>query len=318
MSRDLDRRQFLTHTVAGLGVASVASSCSTATRSGEADAAGTPRPPDFSISLAQWSLHRHLAGLVQPKLDPLDFAATARRHGFGAIEYVNTFYKGKIEDPAFRSELKKRADGEGVRSLLIMCDGEGALGDPDEGQRLAAVANHHKWVEAAAFLGCHSIRVNAQSAGSPDEQRDRAADGLRRLTEFGAQHRLNVIVENHGGLSSNGKWLASVMAKVDHPRCGTLPDFGNFRISQDEEYDRYQGVAEMMPFARAVSAKSYDFDANGDETTIDYRRMLKIVLAAGYHGHLGVEYEGNRLGEEEGLLATKRLLETIRTELAGA
>jgi sugar phosphate isomerase/epimerase len=210
-----------------------------------------------------------------------------------------------------------------VRSLLIMCDGEGALGDPDDAARTKAVENHHKWVEAAAYLGCHSIRVNAQSEGTYDEQLARAADGLARLTEFGASHGLNVIVENHGGLSSNGGWLAAVMKRVDNPRCGTLPDFGNFRIrgepgqawEEGEWYDRYKGVEEMMPYAKAVSAKSRDFDENGEETTTDYHRMLRIVLDAGYHEYLGIEYEGSRLSEHEGVAATKALLEKVRAEL---
>src|SRR6266545_1244601 len=150
-----------------------------------------------------------------------------------------------------------------------MIDGEGALGDADESKRRQAIENHYKWVEAARFLGCKIIRVNAQSSGSYDEQLERAADGLRRLTKFGADHKITVIVENHGGLSSNGAWLAAVIKKVNHPRCGTLPDFGNFNLSDGKQYDRYQGVKEMMPYAKAVSAKSHDFDEQGNETMTD-------------------------------------------------
>jgi sugar phosphate isomerase/epimerase len=193
-----------------------------------------------------------------------------------------------------------------------MCDGEGALGDPDDAARTTAVENHYRWVEAARHLGCHSIRVNAQSRGTPDEQRALAADGLRRLTEFAAERDINVIVENHGGLSSNGTWLTSVMRAVDHPRCGTLPDFGNFQIGEGEWYDRYQGVAELMPFAKAVSAKSHDFDEQGNETGTDFMRMMHIVLDAGYRGHVGIEYEGSRLSEPDGIRATKALLERVR------
>ena len=270
--------------------------------------------PLFKISLAQWSLHRTLYG---GKLDNLDFAVTARKdYGIEAVEYVNQFFKDKAKDAAYLKDMKKRAADAGVRSLLIMIDGEGKLGDPDEAKRKQAVENHYKWVEAAKALGCHSIRVNAASAGSYDEQIKLAADGLRRLTEFGAKHDLNVIVENHGGLSSNGAWLAAVMKKVAHPRCGTLPDFGNFRVSKDEQYDRYQGVHEMMPFAKAVSAKSHDFDEHGNEKHTDYQRMLKIVLDAGYHGYIGIEYEGSALSEPDGIRATKRLLERVRTELS--
>lgn len=197
-----------------------------------------------------------------------------------------------------------------------MCDGEGALGDPDDTKRTQAVENHYRWVTAAAFLGCHSIRVNAQSTGAFEEQQRLAADGLRRLTEFGAQHNINVIVENHGGLSSNGAWLAGVMRAVDHPRCGTLPDFGNFRVADDEWYDRYQGVRELMPFAKAVSAKSHDFDDQGNERHTDYMRMMRIVLDAGYRGWVGIEYEGDELPEPEGIRATKVLLERVRAGLA--
>jgi sugar phosphate isomerase/epimerase len=196
-----------------------------------------------------------------------------------------------------------------------MIDGEGALGDPDPARRQEAVENHYKWVEAADHLGCKMIRVNAVSQGSYDEQVKLAADGLRKLTEFGAQQKIAVIVENHGGLSSNGKWVAEVMKTVAHPLCGTLPDFGNFKISDDQEYDRYQGVSEMMPYAKAVSAKSLEFDLRGEETKIDYHRMMKIVLDAGYQGFVGIEYEGDKMTEPDGIRATKRLLERVRDEL---
>jgi L-ribulose-5-phosphate 3-epimerase len=272
--------------------------------------------PLFRISLAEWSLHRTLfAG----KLDHLDFARTARNDfGIEGVEYVNQFFKDRARDQMYLAEMKKRASDLGVRNVLIMIDDEGALGDPDEARRKQAVENHYKWVEAAKFLGCHSIRVNAQSQGAYEEQLDRAADGLRRLTEFGATHQLNVIVENHGGLSSNGAWLSAVIKKVNHPRCGTLPDFGNFNLGNGQQYDRYKGVQEMMPFARGVSAKSGEFDEQGNEVRIDYRRMMKIVLDAGYHGYVGIEYSGNTLTEPDGIRATKRLLERVRSELSAA
>jgi len=268
----------------------------------------------FRISLAEWSLHRTLfAG----KLDNLEFARTAKKDfGIEAIEYVNQFFKDKAKDQKYLVEMKKRAGDLGVRSVLIMIDDEGALGDQDEARRKQAVENHYKWVEAARFLGCHSIRVNAQSQGSFEEQLARAADGLRRLTEFGAAHDINVIVENHGGLSSNGEWLASVIKRVNHPRCGTLPDFGNFNLGNGQQYDRYKGVQELMPFAKGVSAKSNDFDEQGNEVRIDYRRMMKIVFDAGYRGYVGIEFSGDRLSEPEGIRATKTLLERVRADLS--
>lgn len=274
------------------------------------------KTPLFKISLAEWSFHRTLGS---GQMDHLDFALTAKReYGLDAVEYVNSFFKTKAQDAAYLAEMKKRCADAGVRSLLIMCDGEGALGDPDDAKRKQAVENHHKWIDAAKELGCHSIRVNAQSGGSYEEQQKLAADGLRRLTEYGDKAGLNVIVENHGGLSSNGEWLAGVMKLVAHPRCGTLPDFGNFNLGDGKTYDRYKGVAELMPYAKAVSAKSHDFDDKGNETGTDYRRMMKIVVDAGYRGYVGIEYEGGRLSEQDGVRATLKLLEKVRDELSRA
>jgi sugar phosphate isomerase/epimerase len=268
----------------------------------------TAAPPLFRISLAQWSLHRTLrAG----ELDHLDFARVAHeRFGIEAIEYVNAFFKDRGKDAGYLAEMNTRARDHGVYQHLIMCDGEGRLGDPDAARRTTAVENHHKWVEAAKTLGCATIRVNAASAGSFEEQQKLAADGLRRLSEFADPFGINVVVENHGGLSSNGRWLAGVMRMVDHPRCGTLPDFGNFT-----DYDPYQGVTELMPFAKAVSAKSHEFDEQGNEAKKDYHRFMKIVLDAGYKSWVGIEYEGKGLPELEGIAATKRLLERVRDEL---
>jgi len=275
--------------------------------------------PWFLISLAQWSLHKLLfAG----EITNLDFASESRAMGFDAIEYVNAFFKDKAADAPYLAEMNKRAADAGVAQLLIMCDGEGNLGDPDDAKRAQAVENHRKWLEAAKTLGCHSIRVNAASAGSWDEQQKLAADGLRRLCEIAEPFGLHVLVENHGGLSSNGEWLAGVMKRADHPLVGTLPDFGNFCMDwsradeADAWYDRYKGTAELMPFARAVSAKSHEFDAEGDEVRTDYTRMLKIVKDAGYRGWIGVEFEGSELDPRAGSIATKRLLERVRARLA--
>jgi sugar phosphate isomerase/epimerase len=272
--------------------------------------------PLFKISLAEWSLHRTLGA---GNLDNLDFPKFAKEEcGIEAVEYVNRFFMDKARDEKYLADLKKRCADLGVTSVLIMCDDEGELGNPDDAERKKAVENHHKWVEAAKFLGCHSIRVNAASRGSRDEQAKLAADGLRQLAEYGAKHDINVIVENHGGWSSNGAWLAEVIKSVGLPNCGTLPDFGNFQTSPGEWYDRYQGVAELMPYAKGVSAKSHEFDAEGNEVRTDYRKMVKIVLDAGYHGYIGVEWEGERPDEKEGILLTKRLLEKVRDELTAA
>ncbi len=278
--------------------------------------ATSPDKPLYEISLAQWSLHRTIrAG----ELDNLDFAKYTRDEcGINAVEYVNQFFMDKAKDKKYLGELKQRAADLGVKNVLIMIDREGALGDPDEAKRTQAVENHYKWVEAARFLGCHSIRVNAQSRGGFVETIPLAADGLRRLCEFADQHAINVIVENHGGLSSNGAWLSAVMEVCDHPRVGTLPDFGNFVVDRQKgiEYNRYKGVMQLMPYAKAVSAKSHDFGPDGRETNTDYERMMGIVTGWGYRSYVGIEYEGSGLPEKEGILATKKLLETVRERLS--
>lgn len=300
-----------------------------------------PAQPLFPVSLAQWSLHRTYFGgtltaqfrqdfsrdpdsVLKGDADPLDFPILARSaFDIDAVEYVNTFYFSRARDDAYFAELKRRADGAGVRSLLIMCDALGNTGDQEETARRQAVENHKPWLQAAAGLGCHAIRVNAAGQGSREEVSSRVAESLNALGELAAPLGLSVLVENHGGYSSDGAWLAATIDRTDHPAVGTLPDFGNFRISPRGEepvvtYDRYRGVKELMPRARAVSAKSYDFDEDGLETTIDYRRMLAMVAAAGYRGHVGVEYEGSRLSEFDGIRATRNLIIRIGAELTAS
>lgn len=299
----LGRRQFLKRSAA-LGATLAAAT----TLPGCANLIGQQRR--YDISLAQWSLHRRF---FSGDASPMDFAAITRQEfDIGGVEYVNQFYKEQLSD-ALVQELRQRADNEGVRSLLIMIDGEGALGAPSEAGRQQTVDNHKKWADAAHALGCHSIRVNAQSEGGYQEQRARAADGLVKLAEYCEPLGLNVLVENHGGLSSNGRWLREVMETANHPRVGTLPDFGNFTINREtgETYDKYQGVQELMPYARAVSAKSFAFDDQGNETSIDFHRMMEIVMAAGYDGWVGVEYEGDQHSEAEGIRLTRDLLRSI-------
>ena len=259
-----------------------------------------PPAPLFKISIAEWSIHR---SLFSGAMKHLDFPIMARKHKIDAIEYVNQFFMDKATDKAYLREMKDRADSEGVRSLLIMCDREGALGHPNEKERLQAVDNHKKWVEAAKYLGCHSIRVNGFSGGSwgspPDdfeESKKLVAEGLRKLCEYADPFDINVMIENHGGNSSNAQWLMGVMQLADHKRAGTLPDFGNFRIYKNNEtgettsYDAYRGVKELMPLAFGVSVKTIAWDDKGNQSDLDYERMMRIVLDAGYRGYCGIEH----------------------------
>jgi sugar phosphate isomerase/epimerase len=261
----------------------------------------------FKISLAEWSLHK---ALFAKEMTNLDFPVKAAKDfGIFGAEYVSTFFKDTSEE--YLKELLKITQDNNVTNVLIMVDGAGSLGDNNQENRLKAVDNHHRWVEAAKFLGCHSIRVNAYGRGTETEIADAVTDSLSRLAAFAAPLNINVIVENHGGYSSNAKWLTGVISRVNMKNCGVLPDFGNFRLSASEEYDRYQGVQEMMPYAKGVSAKSNDFDEEGNEVKMDYYRLIQIVKDSGYKGFIGIEYEGNRLSEPEGIMATKKLLEKV-------
>ena len=313
MNNTVTRREFIE--AAGTTSATVALASL-----GVTAAAQTPAPL-YKISLAEWSINRSLFG---GQMQHLDFAKIAKSVGIDAIEYVNQFFKDKAKDTAYLTEMNTRAKGEGVTQVLIMCDGEGNLGDPDAAKRQTAVENHYKWVDAAKFLGCHTIRVNGYSSGTADEQMKLVADGMRKLVEYADKAAINVCIENHGGFSSNGKWLVQTIKMVGHPRAGTLPDFGNFRISgpgRDNpdakvvSYDSYVGVAEMMPLAKGVSVKPRVWDANGNSGEIDLLKMMKIVVDAGWRGHCGIEHgaEGKEL---ESITELRKQLETVRDQLA--
>lgn len=267
----------------------------------------------FQISLAQWSVHK---ALESGEITNLDFAKIARTEfDISAVEYVSRGFVKWVKDTNYLNQMNQVAKDYGVKNLLVMVDDEGDLAHHDKAERNKTVENHYKWVEAAKHLGCHSIRVNAAGQGTPEEVKKNAIEGLISLSEFASDYDINVIVENHGGISSNGKWLSEVISNVDMTNCGTLPDFGNFCITKDandnctDEYDRYQGMKDLMPYAKGVSAKSHDFDENGDEINSDFAKMLKIVKSAGFKGYIGIEYEGKNMSEYEGIRATKALLE---------
>ena len=268
----------------------------------------------FDISLAEWSLHKEI---FAKKITNLDFPEIAKKEfGISIVEYVNQFFKDKANDTAYLNELLKRCKDNGVKNHLIMIDGEGGLGELDDAVRIKAVENHYRWVEAAKYLGCKTIRVNAQGKGTNEEIAKAAVDGLGKLGEFASKTGINVIVENHGGSSSNGKWLSGVIKEVNMKNVGTLPDFGNFCIKRgkngcEESYDRYEGTKELMPFAKGVSAKTNDFDEKGNCIETDYTKILKIVKDSGFRGIAGIEYEGSKLSEREGIKATKALLERV-------
>ena len=272
----------------------------------------------FKLSLAQWSFHK---ALFAGKMDNLTFIDKAKELGFDGVEYVNQFFRDKAEDMSFLDQLNAKAKEHSLIQNLIMIDREGGLGLVDDAKRTEAINNHHKWVHAAKYLGCGSIRVNAYGEGTAEEVSAAAIDGLGRLSEYAAKEGINVIVENHGGYSSDDAWMANVLKQVGMDNCGSLPDFGNFCIKRgsdgcEEEYDRYQGMMDLMPYAKAVSAKSHDFDADGNEIHTDYVRVMKIVKEAGFRDFVNVEYEGRELSEEEGVIKTVALLKKVGAELS--
>jgi sugar phosphate isomerase/epimerase len=286
--------------------------------------------PFFKLSLAQWSIHRMIKN---DGFDPFLFANIAGDMGFAGLEYVNALYfdylKGfSSQTDAMKSFIKKSLDQSKrnkLENVLIMIDGEGNLAESQKEKRISAVNNHHKWIEAASALSCKSVRVNLRGSNKPEEWKENSMASLISLSEYAKKYNLNVIVENHGNLSSNAKLLTEVIRGTAMDNCGTLPDFGNFCYTRDNNlpkgedcidgYDKYLGVSEMLPFAKGVSAKTYDFDNEGNETTIDYKRMLQMVEKSGYKGFIGVEYEGDRLSEKEGILATKKLLLKLGSEV---
>lgn len=281
------------------------------------------RNSGLEISLAEWSYHRSIAA---GKMDHLDFAMNAKnKFGIGAVEYVNGLFGSKKKDfreagksNKYLGEMLKRSNDAGVVNHLVMVDEEGDLAGLNEKSRLKAIDDHRKWLDAAKFLQCRTVRVNLHGEGNSDDKKKASIDSLGRLGDLAAAMNLNVVVENHGSDSSKGFWISSIMKEVNKPNVGTLPDFGNFCITHpwgttqdgcNDEYDRYKGVEEMLPFAKGVSAKTYDFDANGEQPLIDYKRMLDIVKASGFKGYIGVEFEGNTQPEEEGIRKTKALVE---------
>ena len=271
----------------------------------------------LKISLAQWSLNK---AIKSGELSPLDFAKKARSFDIDAIEYVSGLYTNhtdtlkKISMQKLSKELLKRSDDYGIDNVLIMIDSQGSLASSNKKERLKAIDNHKKWIDFSYEIGCETMRVNLSGETKLDRWTENSIKSLTELSDYNKS--INVVVENHGGLSSNGKYLSNVMSKVNIDNCGTLPDFGNFCIDGspracNEWYDIYKGVEELMPYAHAVSAKSYGFDDSGNETKIDYSKMIDIVKKAGYKGYIGIEYEGSRMSEDDGIIATKKLLEKL-------
>lgn len=289
----------------------------------------------FKLALSQFSL---ASQFWTKQLDPLDFPKKSITvFGIPGLDYCSMFFADKAKDTTYLNELKKRALDNGCYNLRIMVDGEGVLGDLNKDVRTKAVENHYKWIDAAAILGCPMIRVNVEGEGDPKEVAKAAEESLNTLIIYGRKSNIDVIVENHIGISCNGAWLAGVMKEMNNPHCGTLADFGNFCINRSkpptndiagwmqtkclEEYNRYDGIQELMPYAKGVHAKTHLFDANGNDTETDFAKMFKIIHDSGFKGWVSIEYEGGLikmytkndkyLDNDAGVLATKKLIEKV-------
>ncbi|MEN0047575.1 MAG: TIM barrel protein [Bacteroidota bacterium] len=273
--------------------------------------------PELKISLAQWSLHRVIES---NEIDARDFAKIAKtEYDIHAVEYVNGFYRTQVKNESFWQEMLQRSEDAGVKNLLIMVDEEGDLGHLDDAVRKQSVENHYKWVNAAKLLGCHSIRVNAFGTGEKEAVKVALVDGMSRLCEYAAKENINILIENHGLYSSDGQFIVDVIKTANQPNFGTLPDFGNWCVNKKwggtssnsctEVYDIYTGVADFLPYAKGYSAKAYEFDENGNETLIDYKKMIQLAKDAEYDGYIGIEYEGEGMSEADGIRATKALIE---------
>jgi len=318
----ISRRQFL-----NTSLLSGAAIMTGGTLSSVSALAATPKPFHFELSLAQWSLHK---ALFANEISTLDFPVVARKsYDIGAVEYVNQFFYEKAKDKKFLAELKKRCEDNGVVSSLIMIDKEPELASPDAKERVAGVEGHKKWIDAAKFLGCTAIRVNLHGNGTLEQWTSGAVESLKKLSAIGKPLGIKILVENHGGFSSNGKYMAEVMRLANDSNIGTMPDFGNFCVRREvpgdlwksacvEQYDIYQGVAEMMPYAGAFSAKSFNFDEQGNESGIDFLKMFTLMRASKYRGYVGIEYEGKKMSEDAGIRATKKLIEKVREQLSVA
>ena len=296
MKNLIDRRRFMA-TAGALGISAILPS----------PVFAKPRRNWFEISVAQWSFQRQFySGEMKTENFP-QYAAD--KLGIYGIDFLSDFMLNIYRNPSVLKNIKIRSDDLGVKNVMIMCHKEGRIGNKDSVTREKVIDTHKHWVEAAHHLGCKSIRVNARSGGSRQEQLDLVTDSLSRLSLFAKDFDVNIIVENLWGsdYSHKATFIADVMRAVNMPNCGTLPDLNNFRYD-----DPYKSTEIIMPWAKAVSAKSLDFDPQGREKYIDYQRMMRIVYASGFRGHIGIEWEGCKKAPLEGVLLTKALLEKTR------
>ena len=280
--------------------------------------------------------------IMQGKFDLLGFPDLVKNtYGINGAEYWSIPFMGRENDRDFLNDLKRRSDDNGVDNLIILVDdidiktmqSGPSLASSNKNDRDTAIDYHKKWVDVAKNIGCHSIRINLRSEEENDQKiLENSSESISKLIEFSKQDIISIVIENHGGITGDADWLVSLMKNVDSKHLGTLPDFGtyNFCIKRgnlnfqslsencEDQYDKYLGVKKLMPYAKGVSAKSHEFDKDGEELSTNYSRMIKIISESNYKGYITIEYEGamkgmfggegTYLSPHEGILATKKLI----------
>ena len=280
--------------------------------------------------------------IMQGKFDLLGFPDLVKNtYGINGAEYWSIPFMGRENDKDFLNDLKRRSDDIGVDNLIILVDdidiktmqSGPSLASSNKNDRDTAIDYHKKWVDVAKNIGCHSIRINLRSEEENDQKiLENSSESISKLIEFSKQDNISIVIENHGGITGDADWLVSLMKNVDSKHLGTLPDFGtyNFCIKRgnlnfqslsencEDQYDKYLGVKKLMPYAKGVSAKSHEFDKDGEELSTNYSRMIKIISESNYKGYITIEYEGamkgmfggegTYLNPHEGILATKKLI----------
>ena len=291
------RREFIGSTIAAGALAGAGN------MSLPGKAAAADRPTKDDISLAAWSLVREFR---EGKWKNLDLPRICREDfGINGLEFVNSFFELPTE--RYLNQLKKNAAEHGVTLVLIMVDGEGNMSAMEKKERMQAALNHRKWVDIAASLGCHAIRCNV---GGPSKDYDqdtmkRAADSFGNLVEYASQYPLNVILENHGGASSNPDMMIGLMKAINSPNFGTLPDFGNIY-----EFDRYESIRKLVAYAKGISVKT-KFKPNGTHPDYDLEKLLKICMEEGYHGFYGIEQESPDANSWQAVRWSKAVIDRV-------
>ncbi len=271
----------------------------------------------IEIGLSTWSLHRHMGPIKRQVVTDtgekhewteeypedvslLDFAGFARKeYGLTHLELIQMSFPST--EASYLKKLRSAVEAaEAVIENVPIDVGDICELAPE--RRAEHVRNIKSWMDVAAAIGSRAVRVNTGPSREGSDALALAVESCKRLAEHADKLGLNVLIENHGGISSDPQLLKQLIESVSTERMGACPDFGGF-----DEAIRYDGLQKIMPLAKLVHAKSYAFDEHGEETAIDYARCMQIVKNSGFSGVLSIEYEGDG-NASEGIKKTKELI----------